>query len=327
MRFNEKGPKVAKEARAAKAARRQMENQAKADKGGKGGKSGKAADGKPSKGDKGGKGGKSGKPKGADKRDIQCYICGKKGHYQSACWHNPKGRKGVQQVQGSDAASTVAPSTVGPSVSQAAGPSNAAPSNARNVNRVELGPVEIDMTGDDVQVYVADSPYAVRAVTSAGTGEPRCTGGHEAQGLMSFGDLVKVLALNPHGCPKLPNLQPVVQPVPERAADITCVCHDMAQTDDDDAWIVCESVALDLRDPATREQLPCDWSCPGVAESIEALSRAQRIYQMITIGPCILPSVCSLFSRERARSRKPLTLRSWWTQDLMHPVCRCLGLA
>ncbi|OLQ02942.1 hypothetical protein AK812_SmicGene14196 [Symbiodinium microadriaticum] len=153
-----KGPKGGKGGKSGKNDKAAKGKPGKGDKGGKWGKSGKAAEGKPSKGDKGGKGGKSGKPKAADKRDIQCYLCGKKGHYQSECWHNPKGRKGVQQVQGSDAASTVAPSTVGPSVSQAA-----APSNARNVNRVELGPVEIDMTGEDVQVHVADSPYAVRA--------------------------------------------------------------------------------------------------------------------------------------------------------------------
>ena len=140
-----KGPKGGKGGKGGKSGKAGNGKPSKGDKGGKGGKSGKAADGKPSKGDKGGKGGKSGKPKAADKRDIQCYLCGKKGHYQSECWHNPKGRKGVQQVQGSDAASTVAPSTVGPSVSQAAGPSNAAPSNARNVNRVELGPVEMKM--------------------------------------------------------------------------------------------------------------------------------------------------------------------------------------
>ena len=268
-----KGPKGGKGAKSGKD-KAAKGRPSKGDKGAKGAKGGKAAEGRPSKGDKGGKGAKGGKPKGADKRDIQCYLCGKKGHYQSECWHNPKGRKGVQQVQGSDAASTVAPSTVGPSVSQAAGPSAATSSNAKNVNRVELGPVEIDMTGEDVQMHVADSPYAVRAVTTAGSSEQRCTGGHEAQGLMSFGDLVKVLALNPHGCPKLPNLQPVVQPVPEHAADITCVCHDMAQTDDDDAWTVCESFPLDLRDPAGREQLPDDASCPSVVESIEALSPA-----------------------------------------------------
>ena len=89
---------------------------------GKGGKDGKGKGkhlkgGKPSnqrqqqpkgkgKGDKNGKGSK-GKGKSSNKSNVECYTCGKTGHYQKDCWHNPQR---VNQVAESAASSTIAPS-------------------------------------------------------------------------------------------------------------------------------------------------------------------------------------------------------------------------
>ncbi|CAE7249532.1 GIP [Symbiodinium sp. CCMP2592] len=205
----------------------------KADKGK--GKGGKQPEGKGSKGDKGK--GKGGKP----------------GHYQSECWYR------VQQVQnaGSDSASTVAPSTVGPSASQVQGPSA-----AKSVNRVQLeSPIEIDMTEEELSIQYFDVPAGVRAVKCAGADEERCVGGHAAEGLLDFGDLVKVLALNPHGSPKLPNLQPVTT-------------H-LACTDLDGEWTICHGECLDVQCAAPdNAREPCPEELPHLAEAIEALDAA-----------------------------------------------------
>ena len=125
----------------------------------------------------------------------------------------------VHQVQGagSDVASTSVPSTVGPSASQAP--------QAGSVHRVQLGSViEVDMTEEELSIQYLDAPASVRAVRRESPGEAKLDGGHAAQGLLGFRDLVKVLGLNPHGYPKLPNLQPV--PAAEH--------YNIASTDDDD---------------------------------------------------------------------------------------------
>ncbi|CAE7787367.1 RE1 [Symbiodinium sp. CCMP2592] len=121
------------------------------------------------------------------------------------------------------------------------------------------------MTEEELSIQYFDVPAGVRAVKCAGAGEERCVGGHAAQGLLSFGDLVKVLALNPHGYPKLPNLQPVT----------TAVCHDLACTDGDGEWTVCHGKSLDLRCAALdNASEPCPEELPDLAEAIEALDAA-----------------------------------------------------
>ena len=227
----------------------------KGDKGkGKGGK--QQPDAKGGKGDKGkGKGGKQGK--GQNRQNVVCHSCGKKGHYQSECWYR------VQQVQnaGSDAASTVAPSTVGPSVSQAQGPTA-----AKNVHRVELEPsVEIDMTEEELSMQYFEVPGSVRAVESVEPDETIRAGSHEAQGLLDFGDVVKVLARNPHGYPKLPNLQPARQPEH----------HDLASTDFDGVWTICDCRTVDLQSHASEGAVELsNRVMPNLAESMETLDAA-----------------------------------------------------
>ncbi|CAE7322877.1 GIP [Symbiodinium sp. KB8] len=166
----------------------------------------------------------------------------------------------VHQVQGagSDVGSTSVPSTVGPSASQAP--------QAGNVHRVQLGSVvEVDMTEEELSIQYLDAPASVRAVRRESPGEARLDGGHAAQGLLGFRDLVKVLGLNPHGYPKLPNLQPV--PAAEH--------YNIASTDDDDQWTTCLDDAVDLCSAASEPSayLP-DSALPDLEEAIESLNAA-----------------------------------------------------
>ena len=167
----------------------------------------------------------------------------------------------VHQVQGagSDVASTGVPSTVGPSasqVSQAGG----------SVQRVQLGSVvEVDLTEEELSIQYFDVPASVRAVRRESPGEARLDGGHAAQGLLGFRDLVKVLGQSPHGYPKLPNLQPV--PAAEH--------YDIASTDDDDRWTTCVDDAVELCSAASEPSayLP-DGALPDLEEAIESLNAA-----------------------------------------------------
>ncbi|CAE7827505.1 RE1 [Symbiodinium sp. CCMP2592] len=121
------------------------------------------------------------------------------------------------------------------------------------------------MTEEELSIQYFDVPASVRAVRCAGADEERCGGSHAAQGLLDFGDLVKVLALNPHGYPKLPNLQPVT----------TAVCHDLAWTDGDGEWTICHGESLDLQCAAPdNARKPCPVELPDLAEAIEALDAA-----------------------------------------------------
>ncbi|CAE7512794.1 GIP [Symbiodinium sp. CCMP2592] len=121
------------------------------------------------------------------------------------------------------------------------------------------------MTEEELSIQYFDVPASVRAVRCAGADEERCGGSHAAQGLLDFGDLVKVLALNPHGYPKLPNLQPVT----------TAVCHDLACTDGDGEWTICHGESLDLQCAAPdNARKPCPVELPDLAEAIEALDAA-----------------------------------------------------
>ncbi|CAE7242873.1 RE1, partial [Symbiodinium sp. CCMP2592] len=121
------------------------------------------------------------------------------------------------------------------------------------------------MTEEELSIQYFDVPASVRAVRCAGADEERCGGSHAAQGLLDFGDLVKVLALNPHGYPKLPNLQPVT----------TAVCHDLACTDGDGEWAICHGESLDLQCAAPdNARKPCPVELPDLAEAMEALDAA-----------------------------------------------------
>ena len=165
----------------------------------------------------------------------------------------------VNQVHGAGSeASTSVPSTVGPSPSQVG--------QTANVHRVQLeSVVEVDLTEEEVSIQYFDVPASVRAVRRESPGEARLDGGHAAQGLLGFRDLVKVLGHNPHGYPKLPNLQPV--PAAEH--------FDIASTDDDDRWTTCLDDAVDLCSAASEPSayLP-DSALPDLEEAIESLNAA-----------------------------------------------------
>ncbi|OLQ09673.1 hypothetical protein AK812_SmicGene6682, partial [Symbiodinium microadriaticum] len=176
----------------------------------------------------------------------------------------------VHQAQGagSDVASTSVPSTVGPSASQVSPQSG-------NVHRVQLGSVvEVDLTEEEVSIQYFDVPASVRAVRRESPGEARLDGGHAAQGLLGFRDLVKVLGHNPHGYPKLPNLQPVP------AADH----FDIASTDDDDRWTTCLDDAVDLCSAASEPSayLP-DSALPDLEEAIESLNAASAARELCAV--------------------------------------------
>ena len=121
--------------------------------------SGKSKGGKGKDGGKGKQSSKDGKGKGkggkgADRSQVECFNCGRKGHYASECWRS-KGQANVHQVV-NPAPSEAAASTAGPSASQA----GASQSATTAVRRVEI---DLSVVGSDV----GSSSAGIRAITQA----------------------------------------------------------------------------------------------------------------------------------------------------------------